>query len=68
MERGDKIKYQISAKDFVDAFGVSDRDFYADFVHKLDKELDAAVYPSAEVQDLRLVSVRRMPEETHMLA
>ncbi len=59
VEIEDKSKYQISTKDFEGAFGDSNRDFYADFVHKLDNELNAAVHPSAEVRDLRLVSVRK---------
>jgi len=58
VERRGNAKYGISIKDFESAFGVSRHDFYADFVHKLDIELDA-VHPSAEVRDLRLVSVRK---------
>ena len=38
-------------------FSVNSHRFYADFVRKLNKELDAVVHPSAEVQDLRLISV-----------
>jgi hypothetical protein len=59
VEQNERLKDWISAKDFESAFGVSRRDFYADFVHKLDNELGAAVHPSADVQDLRLVSVRK---------